>query len=214
VENNISLSNGGRGLEVFNNEHGASNANIYMRYNTVWDSANDNHASATYCGQIMIHNVKNVNVTRNLLVAPKQYGCGSNPVYAVYVGLSDGSNTVADNWLYSPWGYNEGINSSPLFNYGTNLKGTDPNFVSPSAPSAPSCSGKKNVPDCMSNVIANFTARASGATAYGYQPITGEKGYNSFFPQWLCNVGLPSGVINTYCSASSNPSTPAGLKIK
>ncbi|MGC2661451.1 MAG: hypothetical protein WA324_26150, partial [Bryobacteraceae bacterium] len=53
--------------------------------------------------------------------------------------------------------------------------------------------------NCMATVIANFTPTNSSAKAYGYQTPVSTPVTNSLFPTWLCNVGLPSGLVSTPC---------------
>jgi hypothetical protein len=54
------------------------------------------------------------------------------------------------------------------------------------------------VPGCMATMISNFTPTVTAAKAYGYQPPGGNV-YAPLFPQWLCNVTLPSGLVTKGC---------------
>jgi hypothetical protein len=84
--------------------------------------------------------------------------------------------------------------------------------VNAKAPGAPSCGSASSVPNCMADVIANFTPTTAAAKAYGYQiPISGNM-YDPLFPQWLCNVNLPAGLVTMGCLAQS--SFPAAPTIK
>jgi hypothetical protein len=61
----------------------------------------------------------------------------------------------------------------------------------------------------MAAVIAGFTPQAASAAAYGYQAPTAAPINDPLFPQWLCNVNLPAGLITMGClSASSLPASP------
>jgi hypothetical protein len=51
----------------------------------------------------------------------------------------------------------------------------------------------------MSTVIANFTPTNAAAMAYGYQVPSSTPVYDPLFPQWLCNVNLPSGLVTMGC---------------
>jgi hypothetical protein len=53
----------------------------------------------------------------------------------------------------------------------------------------------------MAAVIANFTPTNTAATAYGYEMPGSTSVYDSLFPQWLCNVNLPSGLVTMGCSS-------------
>jgi hypothetical protein len=58
----------------------------------------------------------------------------------------------------------------------------------------------------MTTVIANFTPTAAGAGAYGYQIPSSASVYDPLFPQWLCNVNLPSGLVTMGCVTGSSTS--------
>jgi hypothetical protein len=92
------------------------------------------------------------------------------------------------------------ISNSAGFSYGpNNLFGTNPSFANATAPGAPNCSSASSVPNCMATVIADFAPTASGGSAYGYQVPTAAPVYDPLFPQWLCNVNLPSGLVTIGC---------------
>lgn len=63
----------------------------------------------------------------------------------------------------------------------------------------PSCGGFANVPACMEALIANFKPLTQGALSYGYQQPSAEQVYDPLFPQWLCGVNLPSGLVTMGC---------------
>jgi hypothetical protein len=52
----------------------------------------------------------------------------------------------------------------------------------------------------MAKVIANFKPTATAAAGYGYQTPSAAQVYDPLFPQWLCNVKLPSGLVTLGCS--------------
>jgi hypothetical protein len=58
------------------------------------------------------------------------------------------------------------------------------------------------VPACMASVIANFTPTNSAVVGYGYQIPSPNQDYDLLFPQWLCNVSLPSGLVTMGCKTA------------
>lgn len=89
---------------------------------------------------------------------------------------------------------------------------TNPSLTSPAVPPAPSCGSSSSVPNCMATVITNFTPTTGGTTTYGYQTPSGTATFDPLFPQWLCNVNLPAGLVTSGC-ASSTPNIPTTLSI-
>jgi hypothetical protein len=177
IENNIVLYNGGAGISVYQN--GTASTAI-VRYNTLVDDASQNNYK-----EIALLSSSNVTVTNNLIRAS-----------ASNAGVTSGSssNNISSNWIYTPGG-----TACSGTGCGTNVTGTDPNFVSNTDPGAPSCGSATSVPNCMATVIANFAPQASGASAYGYQIPTQNYSANPYFPSWLCNVNLPAGLVSNHC---------------
>jgi hypothetical protein len=216
VDNNLLFLNGGRGLEVGGG--GNSSANVILRHNTVYGNNSDTNQSATWCGEIVLQKTSLTQSIYNLVATSTANGCGSNPIYAFFVGIVDGTDHVDNSWLYSPSGKNSGLASSTGFSYGANnIFGINPSFANPSNPGAPSCGSASSVPNCMATAIANFTPTVVPAKAYGYQiPLTTNVN-DPLFPQWLCNVNLPTGLVTISCPASSLfPASPTitGVKVQ
>ena len=110
---------------------------------------------------------------------------------------------------YSGFGHHYLVDTSlGFFVRPNNVFGTDPNFVdAPSSdPGPPDCAGSDHVVDCMADIIADFVAQAPEAEGRGYQ-TPGPPAYDPLFPQWLCNVNLPEGLVRMGCVAP--PSRPA-----
>jgi hypothetical protein len=211
VDNNILVGNGAGGLNVAFNDHGTSPfAAIYLRHNTMWGNNADTNQNSAYCGGLLLYEAFNVQAFNNLAATGRQFGCGANPVYAYFVGSSaTTTNAIYDSWGYSAYGTNDSINSSTGFSYGPDdTFGVDPVFSNPVTPGAPDCGGATGVPDCMAPVIANFTPTAAGTSGYGYQRPSDTPDNDPLFPQWLCNVNLPSGLITMGCPAAA-PATTA-----
>ncbi len=214
VDNNILIGNGGPGLELFNNYQGSGSPGpVYFRHNTMWgNNANPIELVPAYAvGELLLYQGYNATVTQNIAMTNATNGAHSQPIYAYWVSQGSGTDVVSQNWGYAASGNTSNIYSSQGFSYGsTNVFGTDPNFVNPAVPGAPSCGGFANVPACMATVIANFTPRASEDAAYGYQPVSSSPASDPLFPQWLCNANLPEGLVTLGCS--STPVPPTALK--
>jgi hypothetical protein len=214
-DNNISVFNGGRGVEVYN----SANAPIYFRHNTTYGNNTDrNQANHGVCGEIEITTASKTESFLNLAQQVAPVGCAGQTNYAFLVTFGDATDHGHQNWGYSAAGNNSGIaNNGGGFAFGqNNTFGANPSFSNPVDPPAPSCASASSVPNCMAAVIANFTPTVAAAKAYGYQiPLT-KNIYDPLFPQWLCNVNLPAGLITMGCLAQSSlPASPTitGVKV-
>jgi hypothetical protein len=198
AENNMLLGNGGRGMSVVQNDR-SPHATIYIRGNTMWGDNNDPHQNATECGDLTIQNTSGAIVTENLIVTNSATGCGHYQIAAVSAVSSDATNQIDSNFIYAVNGENE-ENYSGNFTYGVNSLGVNPNFTSPVRPGAPNCGGASSVPNCMAFVVADFKPKTASAVGYGYQIPSSTPAYDPLFPQWLCNVKLPAGLVTRGCT--------------
>jgi hypothetical protein len=218
VDNNILVANGGRGFDVFNNSAGSSHAAIYARHNTAWGNNADLNETNNLCGEITVYLALNVQELFNIAATNAANGCGGHPLYAYYVANGGSTDLVFSNLGWTASGTYSAISSSPGFSYGpNNLFGTNPGFVNATVPGAPDCGGTSSVPNCMATVIANFTPTTVAALPYGYQVPSAVQTYDPLFPQWLCNVNLPAGLVTIGCVArASRPAsvTITGVKIQ
>jgi hypothetical protein len=208
AENNLFFLNGGRGVEVFEN----ALANIYLVGNTTFGNNNDTHQNATYCGDHTVSNAVRVQVYNFLSMTDGPNGCGSNPKYAIYFGGGSNTNSAHDGWVYSATGRDEGANNNGSFAFGLNItSGTNPSFASTADPGPPNCGSASNAPNCMATAIANFTPADGAAKPYGYHipSLTGVS--DPLFPQWLCNVNLPPGLVTMGCATEAVPQPPTGV---
>jgi hypothetical protein len=198
VEQNIVFYNGGRGITVFQN----TSAPIYVQYNTSFGNNTDTTQGNTFCGDIIVGNASSAQILYNIFRTNAATGCGTATQDVMYVFSSTSTVNLDYNFGYSQWGYNTGgSGNASAFAFGShNVFGTDPKFANPVKPAAPSCSSFASVPACMATVIADYTPANASAGAYGYQPITTAAVVDPLFPQWLCNVNLPSGLVNMACS--------------
>jgi hypothetical protein len=210
VDNNILVANGGRGFEVFNNSAGSVHAPIYVRHNTLWGNNIDLNDTNNLCGEMLIHAALKIEQFFNIAATSQATGCGGYSLYAYYVISGDSTDHVYNNVGWSATGTYDGLASSGAFSYGpNNLFETNPSFVNATAPGAPSCGSASSVPNCMATVITNFTPTNAAAKPYGYQIPSTKQTYDPLFPQWLCNVNLPAGLVTMGCLAlSSLPASP------
>jgi hypothetical protein len=214
ADNNLLLANGGRGLEAgFNSKGTAPFASIYFRHNTIWGNNRDLNQESNLCGEMLFDATFTSQALLNLAVTSEAYGCGANPIFAYLVGKSATTTDQVDqNWGYSSSGTNDDSLDSPGFAYGTNnMFGTDPKLVNPLTPGQPTCGGFPSVPSCMATVIADFTPTNVSALAYGYQIPSTTEIYDPLFPEWLCNVNLPAGLVTMGCLNASN--TKVGTRV-
>jgi hypothetical protein len=202
ADNNMLLDNGGRGLEVLNNNA----ASVYLRRNTAWGNNTDlNQTSACACvlGEMLIVDVTGVQVFQNIAVTSARTGTRGYPLYAYWVTSPTGTDSVYQDVGYAANGaYSNKYDPAGLFSYNpNNLFGTNPSFANATIPVAPSCGGASSVENCMTKVIADFTPTIAAASSYGYQVPSATSTYDPLFPQWLCNANLPEGVITMGCSS-------------
>lgn len=206
VEHMISVWNGGYGIATTGN--GSSLARMVFRQNTSVHNLTDGTTSTTTCGDMTLLVTSFAEMYGNLIQTLGATACnGPTTAYGIAVNAADATDHVYKNYIYSAAGNNTVIVSSSGFSYGpSNVTGTDPAFANPVDPGQPNCTGKINVPDCMSTVIANYTPATAAAKAYGRQvPVnTGTQAYDPLIPQWFCNVetsypGLLSGIMHLPC---------------
>ena len=201
VKNNILVNNGGRGIEVFNNSAGATHALIIITQNTTWGNLTDPNQNSTGCGEVSLETASNTQVYGNLASTSSATGCGLNPIYALSVQSGDFTDTVNSNFAFGLNGNNTYLSNSGSFAYGSgNILGTNPNFSNATAPAPPNCQNASNVPACMAGLVSDFAATATGALGYGYQAPSSTSSPDPLFPQWLCTVKLPAGLVTLGCT--------------
>ncbi|HEY5213535.1 MAG TPA: choice-of-anchor D domain-containing protein [Acidobacteriaceae bacterium] len=200
IDNNISIFNGGRGIQSYSN----TSADVYIRHNTVYGNNTQTGQRAGVCGEIAINTSPNTQALLNIAQPSfPSVGCGGAAVYAYWVENGNGTDHVDQNYAYDASGNNGGAANSTGFSYGpNNIFGTSPSFANPVAPGAPNCGSYVSVPACMAQVIANFTPTNAAAKAYGYQIPSSTPTYDPLFPQWLCKVNLPPGLISMGCQTA------------
>jgi Chitobiase/beta-hexosaminidase C-terminal domain len=203
MENNIAVFNGGRGIYVENNNAGSAHASIYMNGNTLF--GNNAQMTQAYCsgnGDLTVYNASDVTANGNLIQTNSATMCTSaQPKYAIAISTDNATVTINDNYASGTSGNNTFSYGSGSFAFGAaNVIGTNPAYANPVNPGAPSCSGSANVPACMATLIANFTPTNAAAKAFGYQPPSATSTNDPLFPQWLCSVNLPAGLVTKGCN--------------
>jgi hypothetical protein len=196
VENNILLFNGGRGLQVNHN----SAATVYFKQNTVYGNNTDTHQGGL-CGEILVNvDTAPTFVSGNIAATSAATTCNGSAWWDYIVSLSSTAVQVTSGIAYSPAGRTCGaLNGGSFSCVPGSLLAINPNFANPVQPPAPNCTGFSGVPACMATVIANYTPQNPSAVGYGYQ-VPGPKAFDALFPQWLCNVNLPPGLVTLGCN--------------
>ncbi|HXP10364.1 MAG TPA: chitobiase/beta-hexosaminidase C-terminal domain-containing protein [Acidobacteriaceae bacterium] len=210
IENNISFLNGGYGIEVENNTAGSTHAPIYILHNTSYGNRRDmNEGYCTGNGDLDIYNSQNVTAEYNLIYSGYATNCSNGAFYGFAISKGNGTDTFDYNYASGVNGNNTFMYSSSGFTLGThNTIGTDPSFADPVNPGAPECGGSASVPACMAQVIADYTPTVAAARSYGYQPVSLTNTPDPLYPQWLCNVTLPSGLVTPGCDSGTPPTAP------
>jgi hypothetical protein len=209
IDNNLSVFNGGTGIQSFLNTGSSPNASIFIRHNTTYGNETG-QINASPCPEINLASSLSTGVYLNLVETSGTTACsvGGQPqsYYAMGVSSPDATDAVHDNYIYSASGNNTG-GSGTGFSFGpNNITGNNPNFSNPVKPGAPNCAAFSSVPACMSSVIVNFTPTTAAAISYGYQTPSTVQIYDPLFPQWLCAVtNLPTGLVTMGCSPQSSP---------
>ncbi len=209
ADNNIFLGNGARGFEVFLNQN-ATPATVIVRQNTSW--GNGTGTINFGCGEYLTNSANSTQIYGNLAVANTATACGNLTHYAYFINGGSGTTVVTNNAAYSATGSNYFSEYTSGFSFGAGNVSMNPTFTSPSEPGAPSCGGATSVPNCMAAVIANFTPTTAAAKAYGYQIPSTSQTNDPLYPQWLCNVNLPAGLVTMGCASSSSlPAAPTNI---
>jgi Chitobiase/beta-hexosaminidase C-terminal domain len=210
IENNIEFLNGGYGIEVENNSAGSTHAPIYILHNTSYGDRRDmNEGYCTGNGDLDLYNAQNVTAEYNLIYSGYATNCSNGAFYAFAISKGNGTDTFDYNYASGVSGNNTFNYSSDGFSLGThNTVGTNPSFANPVNPGPPACGSYASVPACMAQVIADYTPTVAAAKSYGYQPVSLTNTPDPLYPQWLCNVSLPSGLVTPGCQSGTAPTSP------
>jgi hypothetical protein len=230
VENNFCLFDGGRCFDAYDSFKNGTNAVQYIRQNTAyavmsdpneWDltgacaafvtrQSDNNPGPSPYSGY---GGDRNATFTRNLIQMTVATNCQNTKVYDFFFQGS-ANITASDNFSFTASNSysGQGTNNSNV-TYSNEHTGVSPGFANPVDPGAPNCAGYATVPACFAPVVANFRPSGS-AVGYGYQ-VPGSPSFDPLFPQWLCTVTLPPGLVTMGCGglASAAPAPPTNVKI-
>ena len=200
IENNLVVGNGGKGIEVSNNTKGSSHATIYINQNTSWGNLVDPNQAWLGCGEVSLNDALNVHVTNNLISTRSATGCGGHPIFAITIAAANASDSVNHNFAFGFAGNHTFVHRSGSFLLGAdNILGRDPQIANTRIPGAPTCQGTDSVPACMASMVRDFMPREPSASGFGYQVPVSTSVSNPLFPQWLCNVNLPVGLVTRGC---------------
>lgn len=209
AKNNISVANGGAGFETQNYTPNPVTAlsNIYAQYNTFWGNRQSTvSATSALCAEFDINLGYGIKLNNNLAQAIYSTKCpSSNTMRAAqaYDTSTASGSDISSNYLFAASGVatyafnNDGqtFTISPT----ANTTGNNPNFSAPGIPLSPTCGAYASVWACMNaSVISNFTATRTGASAYGFQPISFTNGSDPLFPKFACG-NIPSGLVSMSC---------------
>jgi hypothetical protein len=210
IENNISVFNGAAGIQSFLNAGRSPNASIYIRNNTTYGNQSGG-VNAYPCAEINLNDSLSTQVSFNLVQSQGPTGCRGTNIYSLGVTDPDSTVNLYDNFIYSAAGNNTAGNGEGFTFSPSNVSGANPSFANSGRPSAPNCKVSTSVPNCMANLISNFTPTAISAKSYGYQIPHNTPTYDPLFPQWLCNVDLPAGLVTMGCTALSSLPAPVTI---
>jgi hypothetical protein len=198
MENNVSFRNGSSGFRVDK----TTKAPVYIMNNTAFGDNTDTNLNSIWCGEITLQQSSGINVSNNITKTNSVTGCGMNPNYALFVAFGDSTDVVATNFADGMSGQNAGQDTSTGFSFATsNILGVDPQFTNPPTtdPGPPNCADTGSVAQCMSSTFSGLLPKAASASGLGIQTLGGSTTSDSLFPSWVCNVGLPPGLIPNHC---------------
>lgn len=199
IENNISIFNGGSGIKAYANATGSPNAKMYLLHNTTYGNETGG-VNGGICAEISLQSSLSTEVYLNLSGTAASTGCsGPSALYVLGTVSADSTDVLYSNYGYSAAGNNISASGATV----TGNTFSNPSFPNPVNPGAPSCGTYSSVPACMATVIANFKPTAMAALAYGYQVPSTTSVFDPLFPQWLCNVNLPTGLVSPGCLTAS-----------
>jgi len=192
------------GVVIEYNQHNAANpagpyAPSYIRNVTSWNSATGpNLYGSKLGGEFVLYKTENSHILDSVGFA-NAVGIGGarwNPSPAVMVSDASATSSVSGGIGFSPRGVHTSVIRSGSFAAMANLVNADPGLPRASMPVAPHCQSFANVPACMVAVAANFII----AGPAGYKPPLPNPVEDPLFPQWLCGVKLPPGLVTMGCA--------------
>jgi len=201
AENNITIGNGGHGIEVQNNIAGSGHAAVYISNNTVWGNENlSTMQNAPLCSEVLLNSAYNVQERWNLVATRSQKACVSNPTYALSAYTVNATVWSYANLAFAYDNQYEWVWNANGFGYdASNVLGVNPDLSDAYVPGAPSCGGAGNVTSCMQYVVNNFKPTNGVAAFAGYHQPSESPASAPLFPSWVCNAKLPAGIVTKPC---------------
>jgi hypothetical protein len=200
AENNIVVGNGGKGIEVSYSAKGPSHAAIYINQNTSWGNLVDPNQAWLGCGEISLNDAFNVHVTNNLVATRSATGCRGHRIFSITVASGNATDFVNHNFVFGFAGNHTFVHRSGSFEFGAdNILGRNPQITGARIPGPPNCQGTASVPACVASMVKDFMPMDPIAAGFGYQVPGSSSVFNPLFPQWLCNVNLPAGLVTLGC---------------
>jgi hypothetical protein len=203
IDNNMIIGNGSFGLELL----AGNGAPIIFRNNTTYGNGLAPPFQAAGVAEISIkEGNSNVLVDKDLIFSLARWATtgASTPAIDIYYATKV---TVSNSFVYSSiglFGLNgytaSGVTLSGVYLPNvTNVTTASPNFVNPhQVTAAPDCSAATSVPQCLAQLIADFTPQAAGAVGLGYQP-PGACAPNPDWPSWIGPGDVPDGIVTKPC---------------
>ena len=217
--NNISVFNGASGIHIFDNAGNSPNAAIYIRNNTTYGNQTG-AINASPCAEVPLSSSLSTTVSMNLVQASGSSACNVSgspqPLFALGVSSPDSTDVLKSNFLI----YSQNRQQHRRFRQRLQLwfkhRRNQSDLANPvKNPPAPNCGNSASVPACMATVVADFTPKAAAAAPYGYQTPSSTQTFDPLFPQWLCTVSVPSGLVTMGCGQQSSlPPKPSLSVIK
>jgi hypothetical protein len=204
IDSNIMIGKGSSALEVFGNAYTSGSARVIFRHNTTWGNGLSGVGSASeiniapvgnfsWCGNELIDSslIQSINpaaqIGKSWVSTINSYYCTNVVFRNTFVAALNGRyfNDEGGTGTYAP----------TL----TNVTQATPNFVNAhQVAAAPDCSTATSVPQCLAQLIADFTPRAAGTVGLGYQK-PGACAPNPDWPTWIGPGDVPDGIITKPC---------------
>jgi hypothetical protein len=201
AEQNISVGNGGHGIEVQNNVAGSGHAKVILSNNTVWGNELMSWQQYNHlCAEVLLNSAFNVEEKWNLVATRSQTACVGNPNYAFSGFEVNGTDWVHANLAFAYNRQFEYFYWGPNFSYSSdNVLGVNPWLANAYVPGPPACGGATNVANCMSWVANNFKPTNSSVAWAGFHTPSYSPASAPLFPTWVCNANLPPGLVTKPC---------------
>jgi hypothetical protein len=204
IDNNMLIGNGSNALEVFGNASSTGNARVIFRHNTTYGNALSGVGTPheislspvgtwSWCGNVLIDS----NLILSTVPTAQVGTIWADAIFDNYCSQVTISNSFvgAANGRF--------IGGEPMTGVflptQIDVTKANPNFVYPHLlTAAPDCRTKTSTVDCMAQLIADFTPRATGAVGLGYQK-PGACAPNPDWPPWIGPGDVPDGIITKPC---------------